>query len=153
MFKFLNDLKFNWVEPHNEEAAIDGFWMFDAASHPHDQWQAISAQSNPRYYTTWGIQQLIEQWYKNILECNAPPFNVLTRTNPDYEERLFDEACRLETNYDLDAYRQALDNMIDFASDQIGQQVVCMGHKNFERYDIMKARYMNWRSHFDKAFS
>lgn len=153
MNKFLNGLKFNWVEPYNDEAEIDGFWMFDALSHPHEQWQAVTLQSNPRYYTTWGIQQLLNGWKTNILRDVEPPHNVFVPTNPPYELRLYQEALRLETCYDLDAYRQALDNLIEFNSEQIGDQFMRIGHANMDRYEALKATYMGWRSAFDLAFS
>lgn len=153
MSKYLTKLKFTWIDaPDDPEVAIDGFWMFDALTHPHEQWTTISIQSDPRYYTTWGIQRLLNEWKTNILKDIPPPQNIFVPVSPPYELNLYREACRMETCYDLVAYRLALDNLIEFNSEQIGQQFLRVGYEDMERYDQVRTKYEGWRSRFDAAF-
>ena len=152
MPKFLNSLNFNWTEPYNDEAEVEGIWMFDAMTHPHPQWIPIMNQSNPHYYTTWGIQRLLDEWKINILKDIDPPHNVFIPTRPPYELNLYQDACRLETCYDLKAYRQALDNLIEFNSEQIGDQFLRVGQNLDHRYETIRAKVIEWRGRFDLMF-
>lgn len=152
MPKFLNSLNFNWTEPYNDDAEVGGVWMFDAMTHPHPQWMTIMIQSNPHYYTTWGIQRLLNGWKINILKDMPPPHNVFVPLWPPYESDLYQDACRLETCYDLDAYRLALDNLIEFNSEQIGSQFVRIGQERGDRYEVLRAEVVKWRGRFDMAF-
>lgn len=152
MNKFLNGLKFNWTEPYNPEADIEGFWFLDVLQHQHPQWQAIAIQSDPRYYTTWGIQKLLNEWKIQVLKDCQPPHNVFIPTDPPYELRLYQEALRLETCYDLEAYRQALDNLIEFNSEQIGDQFVRIGADLNAQYNETREKVVEWRTRFDQAF-
>lgn len=108
--RYLNDLKFDFKLPYNPEADIEGVWWFDCVTHPHEQWRSVSIQSNFRWFTAWGIQQLLIQWREKTTELyDADDFDGKDDLLFDM---LFTTAEESETINDYRAYRHCLDEMI-----------------------------------------
>lgn len=110
-YNFLNNLNFKWSLPYNNDV-IDGFWMYDGLDHPHPQWIFVKIQSNPMWFTTWGIQKLCNIWKFKAASLFSAPNNVFTSNNPQRSLDAYNNACRAEYINDYDTYRKNLDMIV-----------------------------------------
>lgn len=146
-YKYLNELNFSWTKPYN--SILKGVWMFDALSHPHAQWVVISIQSNPRYYTTWGICQLLDHWKLKVSERVG--FEYI-QADIVYEECLIREAVELEIHECLISYRVALDNLIAYTVAEICDHIVQHGRGKMMPYDQIVEECGFWSREMQLAF-
>lgn len=122
MHKFLNSLRFHWTNPYNPEAT-GGFWSFSTkrpvAGVFDFQWGWVEAQRNPMWYTTWGIQQILDRWKQETTKFFPLPDNDFVSFDQQLADHLLDRALRSEQLEDLDAYRESLDDLVDHGINEV----------------------------------
>lgn len=118
MHEYLNSLKFTWTEPYNP-GATGGFWSYSVIGYTGLFWDCVEAQRNPMWFTTWGIQQILDRWKQETTRVFPLPDNDFVSFDQQLGDHLLDRALRLEQRDDLDAYRGSLDDLVDHGINEV----------------------------------